>query len=282
MRRALQAGVVLALLAGVTLTSRARVRAEEPAPSQAEALVASVAPAVVTLRFTLAISVSMAGQGGSHRMSVQTPATVVDPSGLLLTSDSATAGPRSTIVTALESALPGVEFKLDIEELRVVLAEGADELPGVLLVRDGRNDLAWVQVLDLGERKLAAVDLAAGRDPRVGEPLACVGRVGRGFGHAPVYAKARVVSLAEKPRRTWDVATDSEDVGLLYFAPAGAPVALLALLPSAEGVTDESPQLRLLPLDVVRKSLEGARKRVPEVLEKAKEPKKEPEEPAGR
>jgi S1-C subfamily serine protease len=271
--RALQlvlAGGLVALLAGAP----ALVRAEEPPPrSEPEALVAAVAPAVVTLRFTLVISVTMGGQGGTHRMSADAHATVVDPSGLMLASDSATAGPRSTIVGTLESMMPGMELKLDIEELRIVLAEGEEELPGVLVVRDGRNDLAWIQAVDLGERRLPAVDLAPGRDPRVGEPLACVERLGRGFGYASVFSRARIASRAELPRPTWDVVSDSSEPGLLYFAGAGVPVAYYGLMPNAEGAADEAPSLRLLPLDVVRKSLEAAKKRVPEALAKARPPK---------
>jgi hypothetical protein len=276
--------VLVALAAWPALARPARVGAEGPAPSEAEALVASVAPAIVELRFTLALTFSLGGQAGVKRMSGQATGTVVDPSGLVLTSDSLTGGPNSPAMGMIKAMLPGIELKLELEELRVSLGDGTEEFPGLLVVRDGRNDLAGVQMLDLGERRLPAVDLAGAREPRVGEPLACVGRLGRGFGHAPYYVKGRVTSLAERPRRSWALTTDAADTdhaGILYYAPQGTPLGLLALQAAAEGTGDDEPEQRLLPLDVVRKSLESARTRVPAALEQAraaKEPDaKEPE-----
>jgi hypothetical protein len=139
-------------------------------------------------------------------------------------------------------------------------------------------------VLDLGERRLPAVDLAAGREPGVGEAVASVSRLGRGFAYAPRYTKARVTSFADRPRRCWDLATDASEAGLLYFALTGAPLGVLAYLPGAEGTAAGQPAKRLLPMDVVRKSLESARKRVPEAIEKARAAKgadvpKEPDVP---
>jgi S1-C subfamily serine protease len=289
MRRARSVLALLALAAWPALARPVRVHAEAPAPSDAEALLARVAPAVVDVRFTVAVTFSFRGQSGVKRLSRQTSGVVVDPSGLVLTSDSLTAGPRSPVVAMIERALPGIELKLDLEELRVSLGDGTEELAGLLVARDGRNDIAWLQVADLGERRLAAVDLAAGREPRVGEALASVGRLGRGFGYAPYWVKGRVTSQGERPRRHWDLTTDADDEGpLLYFAAAGAPLGVLAFLSGAEGTDEDEPERRLLPLDVVRKSLETARARVPEALEKARAAKEpdakepEPKDPDGK
>jgi S1-C subfamily serine protease len=270
---------IIALLAWPALACPTRTLAEEPAPTPAEALITAVAPAIVEIRFTASVTFSMMGQSGVHSDSGQTAGTMIDSSGLVLTSDSNTGGVQSPVVATIRRMIPDIELKVELEELRVLLSDGADELPAVLVARDSRNDLAWVQIVDVGERKLATVDLGKGRDPRVGERVASIARLGRGFDYAPYIAKGRVTSVNELPRRHWNLASDAEEPGLLQFALTGEPVGLLSYLAAAEGTDAELPEARLLSIDVVRKSRETARARVAAALAEARAAKDTPKEP---
>jgi S1-C subfamily serine protease len=245
--------------------------AAEPSPAKdLETLSASVAPAVVSLKGTLEAQATFGGVTHSGRIEGQAHGTIVDPTGLVLVSDSSMGGAGSPRVAAVLRRLPGLEIQTEVVDLRVILGADQETLPAVLVVRDARNDLAWVQILDLGDRRLPVVDVAAGHDPRVGEPLLAFGRLGRGFGYAPFHVRGHVGSAAQRPRRTWAITVDESLVGLVHFDAVGVPIGVLSYLAPPEGAEEDDADLRLLPLDVVRRSLEAARKHVPEALEKAR------------
>ena len=63
--------------------------------------------------------------------------------------------------------------------LRAMALAGIAEARTVANVGDTTLDLAWVQIVDLEGRTLAAIDLEKGRDPKLGEDLFGVTRAGR-------------------------------------------------------------------------------------------------------
>src|SRR5262245_46622059 len=101
----------------------------------------------------------------------------------------------------------------------------------------------------------------------------------RVFDHSPSVRKVYFICRIENPRKLWDIA-GAVDAGLPVFDMAGNAVAVLANQASAEGADEyggSSSDLFALPLEPVIKSLEQARKRVPEAVRKAEGAKKDAE-----
>jgi len=238
-----------AALATLLLLVAARgARAEDrPAPLSAPDLLAKVAPAVVNVRYVL--------KWADGEMPYQAVATVVDPSGLL--------------VLGNDYLGDGTQKATD---LKVTFGGDPKDREAVVVARDRVLNLAWLQVLGL-DAPVAAVDLSVGADPVLGQDLQSVWRTGRAFDHAPATGRHYVVARVEKPRPMWQLGGDTPLVGAPVLDAAGRPVGVSATQSGSLADDDEEgggEGTFLLPLEVVRKSLAEAKKRVPEAVEKAK------------
>lgn len=238
-----------AALASLLLLLAARgVRAEDAPPAVSAAdLIGKVAPAVVNVRYVLKWA---NGEQPYHAIG-----TVIDPTGLLvLGNDYLGSGAMKAV------------------DLKVTFGGDPKEHDAVVVARDRVLNLAWVQVLGL-EAPVSAVDLAVGGDPALGQDLQSVWRTGRSFDHAPAAGRHYVVSRVEKPRPMWSLGGDTAAVGGPVFDAAARPVGVMATQSGSAADDDEEGGgggSFLLPLDVVRKSLVEAKKRVAEAVEKAK------------
>jgi hypothetical protein len=238
-----------AALASLLLVLGARaVSAEEPpAALSAPDLLVKVAPAVVNVRYVL--------KWADGEMPYHAVATVVDPSGLL--------------VLGNDYSGSGAQKATD---LKVTFAGDAKDREAVVVARDRVLNLAWLQVLGL-DAPVAALDLSVGSDPVIGQDLQSVWRTGRAFDHAAATGRHYVVARVEKPRPMWQLGGDTPLVGAPVLDAAGRPVGVSATQSGSASDDDEEgggEGTFLLPLEVVRKSLAEARKRVPEAVEKAK------------
>ncbi|MCC7139361.1 MAG: hypothetical protein IT460_13140 [Planctomycetes bacterium] len=270
-RRALAA----ALLALAPLVVAGRASAGEADP--AERLAQAVAPAVVPLRGVAVVSATLNGQElfPAQEEDSETRGVVVDPSGLLVV------GVELHMIRALEAKMPGLSVSVDIRRIEVQLPGETKDRPAVLVARDATYGLAFVQVLDLGEQKLAAVDLADAPEPAVGATLWGVSRLRRGFDHAVKVERTHVIGAVEQPRRALLLDGDVSDHGTFLFDAAGRAVGMYAVQLGAEGVEpgdegDGSGRAIVLSPAVLRAATEAARKKVPEAVAKAKEAKPEP------
>jgi len=237
-----------AALASLLLLVAVRAARADDAPPAVTAadLLGKVAPAVVNVRYVL--------KWADGEQPYQAVATVVDPTGLLVLGNDYLGSGTTRAV-----------------DLKVTFGGDPKERDAVVVARDRVLNLAWVQVLGL-EQPVGAVDLAVGGDPVLGQDLQSVWRTGRAFDHAPATGRHYVVSRVEKPRAMWSLGGDTPVVGAPVFDAAGRPVGVTAT--QSGSVTDEDEDegggAFLLPLDVVRKSLAEAKKRVPDAVEKAK------------
>jgi hypothetical protein len=132
------------------------------------------------------------------------------------------------------------------------------------------------------EKPVPAIDLAAGAEPVLAQDLRSVWRDSRGFDFAPAMRRHYVSGRIDKPRRMWSLAGDDLVAGLPVFDAAGRPVGVAVDQESSEGAEEESEtRTLLLPLADAIRSLEQAKKRVPEAVQRAKEEKaaEKPAEP---
>jgi hypothetical protein len=259
----------------------------------------AVAPSVAVVKCVLHMKWNTGGSPGEEETKMDGRAAVVDPTGILVI-HGPTVGADTQKQRDWRTENPSSQMKLTAEDIRVILPPDDTEHPAAVLLMDSRLELAFLQVLDLGTKRLPAIDLSQGTAPRLGQTLAGVTRDAEGYGHAPgvwtLYASGRL----EKPAPMWLAGGDFNIVGLPVFTLEGKPCGILSQQSAVEGAGDESEtdsRNVILPLDSVLKSLEAARKKVPEVVarveaerkaaaaaakdgekEPAKEPAKDPEE----
>jgi hypothetical protein len=159
----------------------------------------------------------------------------------------------------------------------VLFGSDPTEHSAILVATDTMLRLSFLQVLDV--KDLAALDLSKGVPARVGQDLFGVTRSGRGFDFAPAIQRIYVTGRLEKPRVLWDFAGDFLEVGLPVFDMAGMPVGVIVDQASASGVGSEGQETEffILPVEAVAKSLDQARKRIPEAVEKARKASKDDE-----
>jgi hypothetical protein len=233
-----------------------------------------VAPAVVAVDAVFQMRVSYQGQV-VREQEVPAPGlgVVVDPSGLVVVGD------VGHLTKAFERGMPGLSISLAPRTLKVTFAGESKEHDAVLVVRDSGVGVAFLQILDLGDRKVPFVDLQKpGEGPRLGQDLLAVRRLGRGFDHAAELLRLSVAQAIQQPRRMWGIRGDFQEHGLPAFDRSGAPVGLVTIQFGSEGIDVGSAmtgggiaaRLCLLPLDVVGALVDQARKRVPEAVAKAR------------
>lgn len=256
--------LALALVPTLALVSAPARAADAPAAPVADAarpssaLLERVAPAVVSVKLVL--------RGDEHEFTHEAVGAVVDPSGL---------------VVLANDHLGSDDQKAS--DVKVTFGNDPKEHEAVVVARDSVLGWGWLQVLGLSG-PVAAVDLSKDAAPSLGLDLRSVWRVGRGFDFAPVVSRHYVSARVEKPRAMWVASGDTVPLGMPLFDGAGAVVGLTASQESSEGDEDgTSSSTFLLPIADARRSLEQAKKRVPDAVEKAKASKdagkSEPEAP---
>jgi hypothetical protein len=290
-RKALAAAAALALASlAMPSPSRAAAAPEDAGATPAERLLAARGPAVVPIRIVMKIDASFQGQSISQEKAANALGAVVDPSGLVVASSLLTGDDGDGVFSRLlNRMIPGIQLKVTPSRVRVVVGEALEEKEAIVVARDAELGLGWLQIVD-PPKDLASVDLARGDAPslRVGQPVACVSRLARGFDHVPAWRDLYVTRRVESPRLLFGIASDPHVVGLPVFDEAGSAAGVVVARMSDDTTTIDMTggsgipnigALFVLPLADVRKSLDAAKKRVPDALARAKAEKEAPKPP---
>lgn len=249
----------------------------------AAALLEAKAPTVVTVKFVVKMRHP---QMGDQETNADARGVVVDPSGLvMLGNDSLEPGGGMLRMMMRRRGGGGSDLVTTPMDFKVLFGSDAKEHDAVLVARDSNLGLAFVQIV-APEGALAAADLAAGVEPKVGATLFGVSRRSRGFDAAPVLGRVFVSGRVDKPRPMWSLDDASGGlVGLPLYDAAGKLVGVPVQQRGVEGADEggmfggQDMGLFLLPLDAVSRSVEQAKKRVPEAVEKAKAAKADADAP---
>jgi hypothetical protein len=260
----------LTLAAGASLGAFPAVRealaAGEPA---LEALVASKAPSVVSVKFVMKMKLSSAGQSQEQEESTEIRGTVVDPSGLVLVAnDSLEAGLSQAQRTMLKAR--GIDVTVVPSDFKILFGNEAKEHPAAIVARDSNLGLCFLQLLDPEAKAPGAIDFTKTSTPGVGQLLFVVTRKTRGFDCAPVFGRVFVTGKVEKPRSMFAVTGQAAESALPAYDLTGALAGIVSSQSGSEGAGSASSETFLLPLDAVARVVEQTKKRVPDVIEKAR------------
>jgi hypothetical protein len=247
--------------------------AEEPAPATGAAVLEKMTEPVVFLRFVLKLQVTMGGQSREQERSMEVPAVMVTGRGLVMTANSHF-DPSASLPRGMRGQ---VQIKGTPVDIKVLFGNEEEEYDAQLAAVDSVLGLAYVQILDLKDRKPAFVDLAPGAVPALGDDLLCYGRMSREFDCAPVLGRMYVRGKVEKPREMWVVSGEGATPGLPVYARSFAPVGVMVMQSGSSGVDGgggEKPFL--LPLSTVERSLKAACEKGEELLAKPTPAEEEP------
>ncbi len=187
--------------------------------------------AVVSVRVSLKVRMSMGGREvQSMDDTLETVATVIDPSGLTVMSLS-TLDP-GTMMSRLINASGGTgDQKMSIasepSDVRMRLPDGR-ELPATIVLRDQDLDLAFIRPTTKPAAPLIAVNLADAARPAILDDVVVLSRLGRVGGWTPAAVLYSVGAIIEKPR-TFFVLNGQPGTGTPAFLANGKIVGVLTI-----------------------------------------------------
>lgn len=183
-----------------------------------------VGPALVTIKCILKIE--GAGEmsnafGGDEGRELEFSGLMIEPSGLVLTSNTYIGGALSKMrgLTANASAI------------KVLIGDDSEGLSAKVLARDSDLDLAWMQIDDpkAAGKTFDYSDLSGSASPAIGDQLLGVTRMGKFFDHALVINEGRLGGSTKKPRALLIPTDLAPELGMPVFDKAGKPVGVFIL-----------------------------------------------------
>jgi hypothetical protein len=213
----------LATLAGAQ-TSDERVAARE--------LVKKKGDAVVMVLATLKIRASVAGQEQTIDQQAQANGTVLDASGLAVTSLS-TLQPDDMMARSLSGRVqPGTRVEVTSEPsgIRMHLADGR-EVPAKLVLRDQDLDLAFIRPVDPVSSPMTWIDGPAGK-PSLMDLLFVIQRTSETTGWSTAASFGNVQLVIDKPRTYYQVAMSTvggSGLGAPIFDATGRFVGVIVM-----------------------------------------------------
>jgi hypothetical protein len=183
------------------------------------------APAIVRVEAVLETRVNFGGQGEETESRLDLLAAVVSPDGLLMVWNSHVSSARMSEM--LQGAGRDGDMAIQVVPRSFTVMLPGGEAAAFLAATDSTLDLAFLQLEQPPAEPLTWVDFGAALRPDVGDEVAAVSRLGRGFDHAPLVQTARIAGVLRKPREAWIVDGTLTTFGLPVFGRGGRPVGAL-------------------------------------------------------
>lgn len=268
------------LIAALTSFAGVAAAAEVTAPAAAKAegadlskMVAEKAPAIVSIKFIL--------KGGEQDEEVETTGFVIDPSGLILSSNNAFGG----LMARFGGPTPTPT------DIKVLIGDDTQGVEAKFFARDSELGLAWVQLTTPPAKPLTAIDLSKGASAKLGESIFEIALMGKFFDRAPSISMGNVAAVVKKPRELVipSIGLASGEMGMPVFNTAGELLGVTTLiLPDQEEMSGGANAVRtamrgitggmILPASEVIAATARAKEtasKAPEAAPAAAEPKKD-------
>jgi hypothetical protein len=229
------------------------------------ALIESKAGAVVSIKFTLNVNINFQGQVMNREVNQDTVGIIVEPSGLVMVP-----GQAFDVQLGLP---PGIDATSTPTNIRVTFPGDDKEYPAILGAKDSKLGLAFALIKDLEGKKPSSIDMSNTAEPKIGDTLYGVSRLGQGFDHAPICSEVKVIGQVTKPRTMWALGGDTQFIAEPLYTAGGA---ITGICITESGVGGEGPEsVFLLPISVagptVTRAMREARRALDEVLEAEEE-----------
>ncbi|MHB9036270.1 MAG: serine protease family protein [Armatimonadota bacterium] len=172
--------------------------------------------AVVTAHLVLETKVSYQGGNDKEEHKVTATATIIDPSGLSVTSLSDI---DPTQFSSYMERDESFSMAVDVMDLKLKMSDGT-EIPADIVLRDRDLDLAFIKPKTAPEKPLTYVDLSQAGSPQMLDQLVMISRLGQVANRALAAYVDRVQAVVTKPR-TFYVVTGASGLGCPAFTADG-------------------------------------------------------------
>lgn len=263
MRNIIASVVCATLLLGVGCVAQVEVEARK--------VVDAYKDAVVTVQVVVNVKETYEGKTDSQEQKHTTTATIIDPSGLAVTSLSEVS-PDSYYMDQFDRT-SGYSVSVEMKDVRIKTADGT-EIPADVVLRDKDLDLAFIRPKTRPEKPLPAIDLANASTPQVLDQVVVVSRLGQAANRAPAARLDRIESVLTKPRTLYVLNNLHEELGIPVFTLDGKCVGVLVLRYAATSSrSDESDSyLAVVPCTTLANTAAQAKEGKPSAKPEANPP----------
>lgn len=222
--------------------------------------------AIVTANLVLETKVSYQGGSDKEQHKVAATATMVDPSGLAVTSLSEI---DPTSFSSYMDRDEGFNMTVDVIDLKLKMSDGT-EIPADIVLRDKDLDLAFIKVKKAPEKPFTYVDLSNFSSPQVLDQLVVVSRLGKIANRSLAAYIDRIGAVITKPRTLY-VVSAGLGLGCFAFTPDGKVTGLVTIRMDSAKDDDASTNIMgygdslfvVLPASTVAKTAKQAMEAVP-------------------
>lgn len=203
--------VLSVAVAALLTVNFASAQTEEASQVAARKLLADKGDSVVWLTAVMKISMTAAGSSDGpmnipdRERKIETLATIIDSSGLLVTAMSQVDPSREMEGREYNTAKGPVRFDVSatLKEIKVVLQDGT-EIPAEQVMKDSDLDLAFFRVKadskEAQEVKFKALDLTDSGKVKLSDEVVTLSRTEEILNRVPAVTRGQVTSITEKPR----------------------------------------------------------------------------------
>jgi len=196
-------------------------------------LIAKQSPSICTVKAMLKTEMKFGGQAQDSESKITVAGVIVDPDGIVMISNIPLSPSRAMEMLGGGAGAEGMNMKATASGFKVIFEREEKEYDAFLAATDTKLDLAFVKVEGLSDRKLPAVDFSAASDLVIGQQVAAVARLQKGYDYAPYVQTARVTGEIAKPRKAWMLEGGISELGLPVYSMTGQVVGVLSTISAA-------------------------------------------------
>jgi hypothetical protein len=185
--------------------------------------------AIVTIEVVIKMSQTMDGkEGGNNESKTDVTGIVVDPSGLVATSLSAT-DPADIMRRMMPDSDDKFSVNSQVTGVKIVGGDGI-EVPAKIVLRDKDRDLVFIRPLKKLDKPMTAVDLSKGAKPALLDQVVVLHRLGKLARREIAASVGRMGAVIQVPRLYYipDGALN-DDPGAAVFGMDASPVGMVVM-----------------------------------------------------
>ncbi|MHB9024542.1 MAG: S1 family peptidase [Armatimonadota bacterium] len=226
---------------------------------------------VISIELVVKIKMSMFGSDEVNESKNEAVGTIIDPSGLVVTANSAVDAMDlfSDIFESDEEEGPKVTT--EIISVKYVLPDGSS-IPAQIVLRDKDLDLAFLRPVKPLAKPLPALDLTQSVEPGLFDEAIIMNRLGKVADRTIGLAAVRIQAVVEKPRRYYVLMDFMMQTGAPVFGIEGKVIGIQVLRKLPKGASSGGrfgSDIGLIPITLPAKSIVEVAKQAPQAEPKS-------------
>jgi hypothetical protein len=184
--------------------------------------------AVVTIRVVIKLKQSYGGQTRDQEQKLEVTGTVIDPSGLTVTS-AASVDPTTMYRTLMAQSGGQMKMESEIKETTLIMDDGT-EVDADIVLKDTNLDMAFIKPREVAQPFEAVALSPAGKSPAILDSILVVGRLGKIGNRVNTVSVGAIVAFVKGPRNFYVCDNNiSSFLGSIAYDEEGLPIGIFLL-----------------------------------------------------